>query len=703
MDSKAKRIAIIRESITKVAKILTDDKVLVTQAGVKAFVHYDESTMKATRVNLPMLPDDASDDLIDAVQGFLDGEISKVLYADPRSALRSKYEQLDGIYKPVESIFCEKNMIKAFPGARANLNNMHQAFVDKFIEPKLKEALANGASEQELFQVLAIPALRAWGGQQFFKDYMSDKWSLIAGIQKELDPIASKISGMTKPEDAYEMAKQIRNLVEGERPEGDGHNPFGDQSKNGGGGRGRGGQSSNGRGGNKSKPSPMEDEGGGSGAGGEPGEEDEESEEPGGGGPGEDQPEPEEEGDEEGEGGEEEDAAEDEDGEEAEEAEPVERPDPSELEPEKADDGGDGETEQSERQAATEDENVTQADYGGASYMKDFDWNKIQDIGNEFGQYVSDLCAKEMEEESYTVFTREWDQIEPPEVPRSFKPEWLDEIDKAIEGMVGPVARSLERAFTARNKSLWMQGQTKGKMSANNLYRLSAGDDKIFKKKIEHRTRDVAVSLVVDCSGSMSGSKIFTAMCAAWVMSEVLQRLNITNEVIGFTTGDLSGTHARKLYNELQDEWRAGRSWDRREPIRMPVFKSFDERFGLEQKKRMASYARVQSAMASNIDGESVQIAYERLCKHANRGKPKGKMMIVFSDGMPAAGMSSQKLNSHLKKTVKDIEKDGTNIVGVGIMSESVQHFYRKNVKLDNVEELPGIVLNQLRDALLTA
>lgn len=77
--------------------------------------------------------------------------------------------------------------------------------------------------------------------------------------------------------------------------------------------------------------------------------------------------------------------------------------------------------------------------------------------------------------------------------------------------------------------------------------------------------------------------------------------------------------------------------------------------------------------------------------------------MIVFSDGMPAASVSSSKLNNHLKQVVARIEKEGTNIVGIGICSDSVQHFYRKNVKLDNVEELPGIVLNQLRDALMTA
>ena len=687
--NNSKRIAVTREAITKIAKILTDDKVIVTQSGVKAYVHYDEKTMKPTRVNLPMIPDDASSELIDAVQGFLDSEISRVLYADSRSALRSKYEKLDGIYKPIESFFCEKEMVKAFPGARHNLSNMHQSFVDRFIEPKLKEAIANGASEQELFQVLAIPALRAWGGQQFFKDYMSDKWSLIAGIQKELDPIASSMSGMTKPEDCYDLARKIRNTVEGE-PESDGSdNPFGDPSESGGrpsksNGGGKGGRG--GKGGSKSS---------GGGGGKDPGEEEEEELEGGGGAGGgsEDEKEEGEEKEEsEGEGGEKEASDSDSDS--------GEKP---ESDAEQLPESGDGKTEQNKVDDLTEDEEVVQSEYAGAGFMENFDWDMVQDMSTEFGQYVSDICSKEIETETYTVFTREWDKIEPPPIPRGFKTEWMKSMEDSIANMVGPVARQLERAFVSRNKSLWQQGQAKGRLSTGNLYRLTAGDEHIFKKKIEHRTRDLAVSLVVDCSGSMYGGKIFTAMCAAWVMSEVLQRLGVANEVIGFTTGDVSDPRSKQLYEEMLDDERAGREWDRHEPIFMPVFKSFDERFGIEQKKRLCSLPHVSGALRNNVDGESVQYAYDRLNKYASKGKQKGKMMIVFSDGMPAAGVPSRKLNSHLTQVVKRIEADKTNIVGVGIMSESVQRFYRKNVQLDNIEELPTLVLKQLRDALLSA
>lgn len=690
---RSKRVQIMREAITKIATILSDGKVTVTQSGVAAFVRYDEATMKPTRVNLPMIPDDASDELIDSVQGFLDSEISKVLYSDPRSALRSKHEELDGIFKPIESFFCEKEMVKNFSGSRHNLNHMHQTFVDKFVEPKLKEALANGADEQTLFQVLAVPAMRAWGGQKFFQDYMSDKWSLIAGIQKQIDPLASKMKGMTKPEQCYEMARDIRNLVMGEPPEGDGENPFGDEDPSkpsskggsGGGGGGAGGKGSSGKpsankgkGAGKLDPTAEEEDGdpsgGGSGEGDEEADEDEEDAGGGSGGDGDDD-----EGD---------------DGDDGDKKDPTKKD---------AENGGDGFANQSENSGPEEDTESAQSSYSGASYLTDFDWNKIQDINTQFGQYVTDLCSHETEDDDYTVYTREWDKIEPPQIPRGYDPSWQSDMEKQIAGMVGPVSRNLERAFAARNKSLTQQGQRKGKLSSVNLYRLVTNDDHVFKKKIEHKTRDIAVSLVIDCSGSMGGSKIQTAMCSAWVLADVLQRLGVDCEIIGFTTDDIENAHDQELYNDMIEENRKGREWDRVEPLRMPVFKAFSEKFTIDVKKRMASYPRVQSAMWSNIDGESVQIAYERLTRHASKGKGKGKMMIVFSDGQPAGGVDGAKLNRHLKTVVKRIESEGTNIVGVGIMTNSVQQFYRKNVKLDNVADLPGIVLGQLRDALLAS
>ena len=73
-----KDIEIIRQAIVKVTQMLAGQKIKVTQQGADAFVTWDKRG-KPLRVNVPYLPDNASSDLIAAVQGFLDHEVAHIL------------------------------------------------------------------------------------------------------------------------------------------------------------------------------------------------------------------------------------------------------------------------------------------------------------------------------------------------------------------------------------------------------------------------------------------------------------------------------------------------------------------------------------------------------------------------------------------------------------------------------------------------
>ncbi|MFH4376904.1 cobalamin biosynthesis protein CobT, partial [Acinetobacter baumannii] len=104
------------------------------------------------------------------------------------------------------------------------------------------------------------------------------------------------------------------------------------------------------------------------------------------------------------------------------------------------------------------------------------------------------------------------------------------------------------RAIQARSKSVWENGLKQGKLNSSSLARLaSTGDCRIFRKRVESKTKDVAVSLVVDMSGSMCGSKIHTAAAASYALSNVLDRLKIPHEVICFTTHTDSATYHKRL------------------------------------------------------------------------------------------------------------------------------------------------------------
>jgi cobalamin biosynthesis protein CobT len=104
-------------------------------------------------------------------------------------------------------------------------------------------------------------------------------------------------------------------------------------------------------------------------------------------------------------------------------------------------------------------------------------------------------------------------------------------------------------------------------------------------------------------------------------------------------------------------------------------------------------------SLESNVDGESVEYAARRLSKQS----ASRHVMIVLSDGNPAChGDAGQGvLEDDLRDRVKRIQDGGIDVVGIGIQDDSVKQFYKRNVVINNVSDLPNVVIHQLRDLLL--
>lgn len=206
------------------------------------------------------------------------------------------------------------------------------------------------------------------------------------------------------------------------------------------------------------------------------------------------------------------------------------------------------------------------------------------------------------------------------------------------------------------------------------------------------------MSLVVDCSGSMRAqekingkyiTRISIAMQSAYIMCDVLTKLNISCEVIGFTTN-----RSKNIGGEY--------GFSRYEPLYMPLFKAFGERFSLEQKQRMfevqMNSGKGMEILANNVDGECVRIAAKRLI---TLGKCKSKTMIVLSDGRPEAYGDKAAQSKDLQRATKEITLAGINLLGIGIGDNSVKHYYPKYAVLSHIDELPQVLLQSLSNVLL--
>jgi cobalamin biosynthesis protein CobT len=104
--------------------------------------------------------------------------------------------------------------------------------------------------------------------------------------------------------------------------------------------------------------------------------------------------------------------------------------------------------------------------------------------------------------------------------------------------------------------------QKRGRVHAKSLVKTkTAKTANIFcKKEVQINTKETAVSILVDCSGSMTGNKYSTAQACCFLLSDVLSKLNISHNVLGFTSGYTSNNttmlhrkEQRKLMFVLSD------------------------------------------------------------------------------------------------------------------------------------------------------
>jgi cobalamin biosynthesis protein CobT len=181
--------------------------------------------------------------------------------------------------------------------------------------------------------------------------------------------------------------------------------------------------------------------------------------------------------------------------------------------------------------------------------------------------------------------------------------------------------------------------------------------------------KDYAISLLVDLSGSMtSGDKIGQAFRAVIVLAEVLNRLSIKTEILGFND-------------------------------RLHEYQAFSKSLTEEVRSKIGTMVNeVNSSRAMyNDDGWAVQEASKRLAKQ----EADQKFLVVLSDGIPEESNAHSGSEYDLGTVVKNIlDSKKQKIVGLGLGSgtDHVRRFYPKSIAGIPVEELPEKLAELLKD-----
>lgn len=189
----------------------------------------------------------------------------------------------------------------------------------------------------------------------------------------------------------------------------------------------------------------------------------------------------------------------------------------------------------------------------------------------------------------------------------------------------------------------------------------------------------IAITILIDNSGSMRGNKISTVATWISIVSNVLQKVEIPHEILGFTTRAWKGGQSRELW--LKDG--KPRSPGRLNDVRYLLYKEYRNSFQ-ESLPNFAIMLR-EGLLKENIDGEALLLARSRILEQtANR-----RIVLVISDGAPVDDSTLSEndpriLDDHLMTTTKWIRDQGDiELFGAGIGHDVSRYYDRASFTLE--------------------
>lgn len=202
---------------------------------------------------------------------------------------------------------------------------------------------------------------------------------------------------------------------------------------------------------------------------------------------------------------------------------------------------------------------------------------------------------------------------------------------------------------------------------------------------------NLATTLLVDHSGSMSDGNVVIALAAARTYASALWRLGIAHEVLGFTTRSWKGGHAQSLWQANGRPQRPGRLCDL-----LHIVYSRPADTGSDAFLRPMLNVEV---FKENVDGEAVQWAASRLAAHQ---RPR-RLLVVLSDGVPSDNTTARingphYLSRHLDSVIGDIAAAGQIAIGALAIGPDAVSKYPNSRAVGTADEAQRAILDLLSD-----
>lgn len=199
----------LRDSLATTVRLLTRQGVDVRFRGHQPYVRSRGG--KVLSLTLPELNDDAPEELIEAIQGFLDHEVGHIFYTPFARAEKfgRKNARRGALANIIEDIRLEKLMPRDLPGTKENLERMYDSVMPTFFGPPALRANEPGVEPSEAFGCVMVAAMRALAGQKAFQRFMDDN-----NLWRHFEPLLVKMPDLSKRLLELEEYRQVERLVD---------------------------------------------------------------------------------------------------------------------------------------------------------------------------------------------------------------------------------------------------------------------------------------------------------------------------------------------------------------------------------------------------------------------------------------------------------------------------------------------------------
>jgi len=221
------------------------------------------------------------------------------------------------------------------------------------------------------------------------------------------------------------------------------------------------------------------------------------------------------------------------------------------------------------------------------------------------------------------------------------------------------------RNILERKKDTFITRLRRGRIDPRRAIRDELGDSRIMRRRgLPSEELDVAVQVMIDGSGSMSGRRQLYARMAAILLHLACQELRIPHSIVTF--------------------WA---HWDRAE-VEHVAHVRFEDCFNPATRYKIRNQAYDNAR-----DGYSIRV----LAQYLQKQPAKTKVLIVISDGAPnheCPGPNQYMYDKALQDTVRavrEVEANGIKVLGISIGDEHwyMPVIYPRRICLTNTASLP--------------